>query len=537
MKTVLKRGFGMLLAVLMVMAIIPQTTITVKASTGVEAFVTRCYKVALDREPEPEGFNYWVSRINGGQAVGFVIAHEFIFSDEYKAKNKSNDEYVKDLYMMFVDREPEQAGYDYWMNKLSSGVSREEVFGGFSNSTEFINLCIGYGITAGYYSNDYDVDRINKVNLFVERLYKTTLGRIGDAEGQAYWVKGLLEKRVSGSECAVNYIESKELQGKGLSNEEYLDVLYAGIMGREADETGRKYWLNSLNNEEKTREQVFEGFSKSAEFNEICNAYDIEAGSYTSPKVLKYVRAYNENNVLTLFGEYNIYGNNKKVTNYDNEGNITNWSENEYDSRQNHIKSTTYDKDGIIIHRDEYEYDANGNTIKNIMFDGKYTWWSEFEYDSEGKQTKYINRDMNGAIINWVEFDYDSNGRRIKGRNYKEPNKLIRWEEYKYDSNGNVIQYINYDKDGNISDRTDYEFDSWGNEISSTQYYSDGHIFKTRFENNYDSNGNLVNSTSYVNDIKCAYNEFDSNGDATFRIIYKSDGSIESTKRFTSEYY
>ena len=56
MKTVLKRGFGMLLAVLMVMAIIPQTKITVKASTGVEAFVTRCYKVALDREPEPEGF-------------------------------------------------------------------------------------------------------------------------------------------------------------------------------------------------------------------------------------------------------------------------------------------------------------------------------------------------------------------------------------------------------------------------------------------------------------------------------------------------
>ena len=88
-------------------------------------------------------------------------------------------------------------GYGILKKIEKKGVSGEEVFGGFSNSTEFINLCIGYGITAGYYSNDYDVDRINKVNLFVERLYKTTLGRIGDAEGQAYWVKGLLEKRVS----------------------------------------------------------------------------------------------------------------------------------------------------------------------------------------------------------------------------------------------------------------------------------------------------------------------------------------------------
>ena len=110
-----------------------------------------------------------------------------------------------------------------------------------------------------------------------------------------------MEKRVSGSECAVNYIESKELQGKGLSNEEYLDVLYAGIMGREADETGRKYWLNSLNNEEKTREQVFEGFSKSAVFKN-----DIEHNNQEIERLSKEIDELSVKTIKTLANLYKI---------------------------------------------------------------------------------------------------------------------------------------------------------------------------------------------------------------------------------------
>lgn len=282
MKKVLKRGLSLLLAVLTVMALLPQTTIKVKAADGVDEFVTRCYKVALDREPDPVGFNDWTSKLRNGQIVGFVIAREFIFSKEYLEKNKTDDQYVKDLYMMFVNREPEPDGYAYWMDKLANKVSREEVFAGFSNSKEFIDLCLGYGITAGYYSAGYEVTQINNVNLFVERLYKTTLDRIGDSVGQEYWTKGLLEKRLTGAQCAANFVKSDEFVNKGLSNADYLTVLYKGIMGRTPDETGWKYWLDALNNKSKTRDEVFEGFAKSDEFKGICAAYGIECGDYVA---------------------------------------------------------------------------------------------------------------------------------------------------------------------------------------------------------------------------------------------------------------
>ena len=40
------------------------------------------------------------------------------------------------------------SGYNYWMEKLNSGSSRDEVLNGFIYSQEFINLCLVYSILA-----------------------------------------------------------------------------------------------------------------------------------------------------------------------------------------------------------------------------------------------------------------------------------------------------------------------------------------------------------------------------------------------------
>ena len=45
-----------------------------------------------------------------------------------------------------MNREPDEAGYTAWVGQLDSGVSREEVFNGFSQSTEFGRICANYGI-------------------------------------------------------------------------------------------------------------------------------------------------------------------------------------------------------------------------------------------------------------------------------------------------------------------------------------------------------------------------------------------------------
>ena len=54
-------------------------------------------------------------------------------------------EFVKVMYRTFLDREAEPAGLQYWLNKLASGMTRENVAAGFAASDEFGAIMARYG--------------------------------------------------------------------------------------------------------------------------------------------------------------------------------------------------------------------------------------------------------------------------------------------------------------------------------------------------------------------------------------------------------
>ncbi len=283
-KTGFVKALSVVLSLLMVLSVISLPTLKANAdgSAGtLDDFVERCYTVTLDRPSDPDGFADWKGQLLNGKAVGIEVAYGFLFSPEYTRKNKDNDAYLKDLYMLFMGREPDEGGYNDWMSKLNSGVSRLEVFAGFANSQEFYNICESYGITAGRYVMGYDRKTINNVNLYVERMYKICLGRIGDKGGQNNWVEKLIKKQISGSECARSFIFSQEYINKGLSDEEFVENLYLAMFGRSSDASGKSNWLYGLKNG-MTRDEVFAGFANSIEFDNICKAYGIDRGSYTA---------------------------------------------------------------------------------------------------------------------------------------------------------------------------------------------------------------------------------------------------------------
>ncbi|MBP5179783.1 MAG: DUF4214 domain-containing protein [Clostridiales bacterium] len=114
---------------------------------SVTNFVERLYTVALSRSSDSTGQGYWVDRIAGGMS-GSSVAHGFFFSNEFLGSNLSNEEYLSRLYHTFFDRDPDPAGYQYWMAKLNSGESRESIFNGFAGSNEWNELCRSYGITS-----------------------------------------------------------------------------------------------------------------------------------------------------------------------------------------------------------------------------------------------------------------------------------------------------------------------------------------------------------------------------------------------------
>ena len=238
-------------------------------------FVTRCYEVALGRNPDTTGYNNYLNNLTAGKACGGQVAHNFIFSQEYINKNKSNTEFVNDLYQMFFGRGRGSGEGQSWINELDAGVKdREQVFNGFVNSQEFFNLCKEYGITAGYYVSGVASSKQGGVNCFVERLYEVCLGRRSDIGGQQNWASALMAGSSTGSSCVHGFLFSSEFTNKNLNDADFVAYTYRAFFGREADISGLTTWVNYLGNGG-TREGVFNGFKNSQEFKNLCSSYGI----------------------------------------------------------------------------------------------------------------------------------------------------------------------------------------------------------------------------------------------------------------------
>ncbi len=124
------------------------------------------------------------------------------------------------------------------------------------------------------------VEPVNPVEAFVTRMYQQCLSRDPDQSGLDGWVGQLENGIMNGAQIAEQFVFSNEMLEKNLSNEEFVNILYRAMMGREADEAGRTGWVNELNNGYLTRSEVTKAFVESTEFTNICSEYGITRGTY-----------------------------------------------------------------------------------------------------------------------------------------------------------------------------------------------------------------------------------------------------------------
>ena len=121
-------------------------SIRVNNGSLVREFASRLYTVALSRTPDQTGLDYWTNRLANREITGTQAAYGFFFSDEFARSNVSNQEYVVRLYRTFLGRDPDAAGFNYWLTYMADGATRREVFYGFSGSAEFAGICAYAGI-------------------------------------------------------------------------------------------------------------------------------------------------------------------------------------------------------------------------------------------------------------------------------------------------------------------------------------------------------------------------------------------------------
>ena len=102
----------------------------------------RLYQAALERTPDNDGLKYWIGRLDSGDTNLAALADSFINSPEFKStygdeRSVSNSKFVELLYTHTLGRNYDQDGYNYWVSKLNGNeTNRRDLLAFFSESNE-----------------------------------------------------------------------------------------------------------------------------------------------------------------------------------------------------------------------------------------------------------------------------------------------------------------------------------------------------------------------------------------------------------------
>jgi hypothetical protein len=103
------------------------------------------YRGVLSRLPDTSGFNFWVQQFRTAQCTGAAavntqvesISSNFMNGAEYIGRNRTNAQFVGDLYNSFLRRGGDQGGVLFWIAQLNGGATRNSIRQQFIASPEF----------------------------------------------------------------------------------------------------------------------------------------------------------------------------------------------------------------------------------------------------------------------------------------------------------------------------------------------------------------------------------------------------------------
>lgn len=107
---------------------------------GATGIVYRLYQGLLDRTPDKAGFEGWIAKLDSGALTQLQLTSSFVASPEFQNTfgNTNNSQYVTLLYTNVLDRAPDAAGLQSWVNALNSGSkSRAQVAQALVETPEF----------------------------------------------------------------------------------------------------------------------------------------------------------------------------------------------------------------------------------------------------------------------------------------------------------------------------------------------------------------------------------------------------------------
>ena len=130
----------------------------------------------------------------------------------------------------------------------------------------------GKGKYLGSFSIPYYKSDIETVK-FLENLYLQFYNRKPSENELNLWAINLEYRLLSFYDVVLSITNSSGIVNENLSNEEFIKVLYNGLLNREADKDGLTHWANLLKSDEVDRYGILNGFLNSEEFKRISDNY------------------------------------------------------------------------------------------------------------------------------------------------------------------------------------------------------------------------------------------------------------------------
>ena len=169
------------------------------------------YNTLVGRDPDQAGFDYWLDQLDSGSIELGSVAEALISSPEYTNVKEG----IVRLYKAAFGRIPDKEGLDYWAGKIDGGVHNlQDVSTLFITSPEFDTR---FGVAPS-------------LEQIVTKMYQNTFARTPDAEGFDYWV-GQVQNGLTISDLLLNFTESPEGISR-LNNHTQTVVMYDSLTGR-----------------------------------------------------------------------------------------------------------------------------------------------------------------------------------------------------------------------------------------------------------------------------------------------------------------
>ena len=209
---------------------------------GFAAQVTRLYDTVLQRAPDQAGLDLWVDLMESGGASLKDVARGFLNSPEFQARtgNLSNADYVEFIYQNALGRASDPGGKAYWVGQLEAGFDRADLLMGFSESVEHRGLTASL-VAQGFFNTD---DAYQAVAL----LYDSFAGRQPDPQGLVVWAEAIRSGAQSLGDVADQFAASPEFSGltAGMTNGQIVEFMYQNTLDRGSDPGGFAYWTGRL---------------------------------------------------------------------------------------------------------------------------------------------------------------------------------------------------------------------------------------------------------------------------------------------------